>query len=138
MPQQTVNLGSVANDGTGDSLRVGGGKINDNFTELYAATSAEAIQGIVGGSNFGIRVVQIQVTDPAGSAITTGDGKAYFRVPAAFNGMNLVSVAGTLVGAVSTSGAPTIQIANVTDSVDMLSTKLPIDASEAVVNQIAD
>jgi hypothetical protein len=40
MAQQTINLGSVANDGTGDTLRAGGTKINANFTELYAATAA--------------------------------------------------------------------------------------------------
>jgi len=40
MAQQTINLGTVADDGTGDSLRVGGDKINDNFTELYAAVAA--------------------------------------------------------------------------------------------------
>lgn len=40
MAQQTINIGTVANDGTGDTLRVGGDKINDNFTELYAADAA--------------------------------------------------------------------------------------------------
>lgn len=39
MAQQTINLGTVANDGTGDDLRTGGDKINDNFTELYATVS---------------------------------------------------------------------------------------------------
>lgn len=36
MSQQLINLGSAPNDGTGDSIREGGDKINDNFTELYA------------------------------------------------------------------------------------------------------
>lgn len=36
MAQQTIGIGSIANDGTGDTLRSGGDKINDNFTELYA------------------------------------------------------------------------------------------------------
>lgn len=40
MAQQTVNLGSAPNDNTGDSLRVGGDKINDNFTENYASIAA--------------------------------------------------------------------------------------------------
>lgn len=35
MAQQTINLGSAPDDGTGDNLRTGGDKINDNFTELY-------------------------------------------------------------------------------------------------------
>ena len=35
MPKKTIFRGSVANDGTGDNLRFGAEKINDNFTELY-------------------------------------------------------------------------------------------------------
>jgi hypothetical protein len=35
MSRVAINTGSVANDGTGDSLRIAGGKINDNFSELY-------------------------------------------------------------------------------------------------------
>lgn len=36
MAKQTINIGSAANDGTGDSLRDGADKINDNFNEVYA------------------------------------------------------------------------------------------------------
>jgi hypothetical protein len=35
MAYQALLLGTVENDGTGDTLRVGGAKINSNFTELY-------------------------------------------------------------------------------------------------------
>jgi|SRR6478609_635498 len=38
MSQQLISLGTVANDGTGDSARSGGAKINSNFTELYGQT----------------------------------------------------------------------------------------------------
>lgn len=38
MAMQTINLGAALNDGTGDTLRAGGQKINANFTELYAGT----------------------------------------------------------------------------------------------------
>ena len=37
MAKQTINLGTVANDGTGDSVRAGGDKVNNNFNEIYAA-----------------------------------------------------------------------------------------------------
>ena len=37
MAKQTIGLGSAANDNTGDTLRVGGDKVNDNFNEIYAA-----------------------------------------------------------------------------------------------------
>lgn len=78
----------------------------------------------------GPRVVQIGVTDPAGSAITTGDGKAFLVIPAELNGWLLTDAQAAVVGAVSTSGTPTVQIANVTDAVDMLTTKITIDANE--------
>ena len=37
MALQTLNIGTAANDGTGDNLRVGGDKINDKFSEIYTA-----------------------------------------------------------------------------------------------------
>ena len=37
MAKQTINIGAVANDGTGDPLRTAFDKANDNFTELYGA-----------------------------------------------------------------------------------------------------
>jgi hypothetical protein len=35
MSYQAIGRGSAANDGTGDDLRTGAGKVNANFTELY-------------------------------------------------------------------------------------------------------
>ena len=44
MSKQTIGIGSAANDGTGDTLRDGMDKVNDNFTENYASIAAlEAI-----------------------------------------------------------------------------------------------
>ena len=37
MAKQLIGLGSSPNDGTGDNLRVGGDKVNDNFNEIYTA-----------------------------------------------------------------------------------------------------
>ncbi len=39
MAQQSINIGSAANDGTGDPLRTAFDKINDNFNELYGSTA---------------------------------------------------------------------------------------------------
>lgn len=36
MAQQTINIGTTANDGTGDPLRTAFDKVNDNFNEVYA------------------------------------------------------------------------------------------------------
>jgi hypothetical protein len=37
MAKQTLNLGAIANDGTGSNLRAGGTIINANFNEIYTA-----------------------------------------------------------------------------------------------------
>lgn len=44
MAQQIINLGGAADDGTGDDLRSGGEKINDNFTELYGLSGSNNLQ----------------------------------------------------------------------------------------------
>lgn len=53
MAQQTINIGTVANDGTGDPLRTAFDKINDNFTEVYGfdgdITGVTAGDGLTGG-----------------------------------------------------------------------------------------
>jgi len=43
MARQTINIGTTANDGTGDPLRTAFDKINDNFTELYVDSDASTI-----------------------------------------------------------------------------------------------
>jgi len=51
MAQQIIGIGSSANDGTGDPLRTAFDKINDNFTELYAAIAAlEAMPDVSAGA----------------------------------------------------------------------------------------
>ena len=39
MAKQTINIGSSANDGTGDPLRTAFTKINANFDDLYGDTA---------------------------------------------------------------------------------------------------
>lgn len=46
MAIQNINIGSSANDGTGDPIRTAMDKINDNFTELYSVTGAGSGQNL--------------------------------------------------------------------------------------------
>lgn len=43
MARKIINTGTLANDGTGDTLRTAGTKINDNFSELYTLLGGGAI-----------------------------------------------------------------------------------------------
>ena len=46
MAKKVIGLGSTANDHAGDSLRIAGGKINDNFTELYNALGVNGVLNV--------------------------------------------------------------------------------------------
>lgn len=65
--------------------------------------------------------------------VATGDGKFYFHIPLALNGMNLVYCHALVITA-GTTNTLDIQVNNVTDSnggeVDFLSTKLTVDSGE--------
>jgi len=47
MAQELINLGALADDGTGDTIRGTGIKINNNFTELYATPFAQTSLGLL-------------------------------------------------------------------------------------------
>ena len=58
MTRETINIGVVANDGTGDSFRIAGQKINSNFAELYttfAPTELEDGIELTGNNIIGTR-----------------------------------------------------------------------------------
>lgn len=73
--------------------------------------------------NFEIKVVSDEDT------LTVGDGAFIFAIPADLDNYNLIS-AEAYVTTVSSSGLPTVQIRNVTQAVDMLTTRITIDVSE--------
>ena len=74
------------------------------------------------------KIIIIPVFD-SGTSVTTGDGKSYVFIPEELNGMNLIN-AHAANNTVSSAGTPTVQIYNVTQAADMLSTRITIDASE--------
>lgn len=65
----------------------------------------------------------------AATDCSTGDGKAFLEVPEELNGMNITAV-GAYCFTAGTTGTMDIQIRNVTDSQDVLSTKITIDSTE--------
>ena len=50
MAYQKVGTGQSANDGTGDDLRTGAGKINANIEEVYAKINGVATNTITDGT----------------------------------------------------------------------------------------
>lgn len=73
--------------------------------------------------------IQVAVTDLT-TSLATGDGQAWWVVPSHLNGLKLKSVSIALTVAQSSSGAPQMQMANVTQGWDLLSTRPVIAANK--------
>ena len=71
MAQQTLNIGSNANDGTGDTLRAAMEKVNTNFTELYASPLFSGDLSFSGNNISATRTNDDIVFVPAGSGSVT-------------------------------------------------------------------
>ena len=65
MAKQVINVGTSANDGTGDKIRVAFQKTNANFTELYDTK----IESVVAGTN-----VTVDNTDPLNPIVSSTGG----------------------------------------------------------------
>jgi hypothetical protein len=131
MARQNINIGSSANDGTGDPLRTAFDKINDNFIELYG--SDNDINTL--DANLDVNTFAITTGVTNGDITITPNGTGSIKLGAMkFNGTTISSDDSTIVnineglvvdGTASISGAAT------------LSTSLAL-ASGATVTAILD
>jgi hypothetical protein len=84
MAKQTVNIGSVPNDGTGDPLRTAMDKINDNFDEVYRAVGGVGSNTLLNMvSNNAIQV--LGVYNPI-SFLLNDEAELYALNPSAYHG----------------------------------------------------
>ena len=93
-------------------------------TDTGRTVTPDALAGSYAGTK-GIGLVIIDFT----TDVAIGDGKMYFHVPVSMNGMDLVTVHAEVITAGTTSTTD-IQIHNLTQTADMLSTKITIDSGE--------
>lgn len=97
-------------------------------------TGTEAAKAVtpdgLAGSGYGKRIMYILEVVAAATALTTGDGKATIAIPIELTGWNLVNAQARVYTVGTGATLIAIQIRNATDSHDMLSTKITIDASE--------
>ena len=114
MARQAINIGSSANDGTGDPLRTAFDKINDNFVELYGGDNdINTLDANLNVNNFaittGVTNGDITVTPNGTGSILLGSMK--------FNGTTLSSDDSTIInineglvvdGTANISGAATL------------------------------
>ena len=94
MTRQNINIGSTANDGTGDPLRTAFDKINDNFVELYGTDNdITTLDANLDVNNFSITT---GVTN--GNITVTPNGTGNINLGALkFNGTSISSDDSTIV-----------------------------------------
>jgi len=114
MAQQLINIGVTADDGTGDTIRGAGIKINDNFTELFARPSVE--------SQFNFIDNEIIATDSNSDIVLSGSGTGTVNI-------SDLTVDGTIRMSdneirVNTSNADLVLTANGTGNVQIISTDI--------------
>jgi len=78
MAQQTINIGTTANDGTGDPLRTAFDKVNDNFTELYSDDAGD-VGSIIAGTGVAVDQATGDVT-----VSLADDGVSYAKMGSEF------------------------------------------------------
>ena len=74
MAKQVINIGTTANDNTGDPIRDAFDKVNDNFTELYTDDAGD-VNSIIGGASISVNQAtgNVTVTNDSPNATHTGD-----------------------------------------------------------------
>ena len=103
MAFQILELGTAADDGTGDSLRVGGDKINDNFIEFYTALGDG--DGISTGISASASVIAL--TNPNIGGVVAGTQTSATITTLANTTLNTTTV---------NAGTATIAAGSITDS----------------------
>jgi hypothetical protein len=125
-----VTVGSTAGTAAaGDDARIVGAlQKTNNLSDLTDPAAARANLGLA--SLQSAKTIQLMVSDPNGAALTTGNGKAWWTVPAELSGYKITDVDASNTTP-STSGLPTIQLTNNTTTNAVLSTPVTIDVNEA-------
>jgi hypothetical protein len=95
MAKQTINVGSTANDGTGDKLRDAFVKVNANFTELYSDDAGD-VNSVTAGTG-------ISVNQTTGAVIVTNS--APDQTVSLADGGN-IGISGTYPSFTLTNSAP--------------------------------
>ena len=98
MAKQAINIGTLANDGTGDTLRASLDKCNDNFDELYALTDGTGAASVLtlaaGSTSLGDTTIAdaTPILIFKDSSCTDADNNATITVNATATGTNAENI----------------------------------------------
>jgi len=108
MAYQAIGIGSAEDDGTGDSLRIGADKVNDNFVEIYTALgSGTSLSSGISATSSVVTLTAPTITGNVGGTQTTAT-----ITTLANSTLNTTTVNGTTLNA----GTLVIAAGSITDS----------------------
>ncbi|RBL69797.1 hypothetical protein C3E98_019070 [Pseudomonas sp. MWU13-2625] len=109
MALQKINLGAAANDGTGDALRTGGQKINENFDLLDERTLNANLQALAGLSGQANRVPYFTGSGALSLAVLTALGRQLIAITQPSEGRDILGLgSAAVVGLGVASGAASL------------------------------
>jgi hypothetical protein len=85
MAKQVINIGTTANDGTGDPLRTAFDKVNDNFTELYSDDAGDV------GSIAATAPIEVDAATGDVTISLADDGVTYAKMGSEFTTAAVIS-----------------------------------------------
>lgn len=103
MVRKVINTGTTANDGTGDTLRIAAGKINDNFVELYSLLGGDSAQVTLKVSLADSGVVYNGLTYNTVLGFVEGSSKSTILFPSGDGTVSLINSTETLTNKTLTS-----------------------------------
>jgi len=154
MSRQNVNLGSAADDGTGDNLRDGMDKVNDNTLEIYTklgdgttlssgieatdtviTLSAPTINGIVGGTQVSATISTVTSTTVKPGTMTLIGGTISDSSGAiSFDDENLTTTGTLTSGQITTNAVLNITTAASAGTVDLALIEGEADSFETTLD----
>ena len=140
MAKQVINIGTTANDGTGDALRSAFDKVNDNFTELYDDDAGD-VGSIIAGT--GISVDQatgnVTVTNSAPDQTVTLAEGANVTITGTYPNFTIAS--DDVVGAVNSvngqAGVVVLDSADISEDTNLYYTEARVSANTNVAANTA-
>ena len=108
MAYQEIGIGTAADDGTGDSLRIGADKVNDNFVEIYTLLGT----GTFLTSGISATATAVTLTAPTISGTVGGTQTTAIITTLANTTLNTTTINGTTLNA----GTLVLAAGSITDS----------------------
>ena len=132
MARQEINIGTNANDGTGDPLRTAFDKINDNLGEIYTNLGGDSL------SNIGHTGNTIQSLDTNGNIVLSPNGTGTIEFPAvSFNDNNITGSRSNENLNISASGTGNVNVASAMTTIGQTVTgNITVTGNETITGDV--